>query len=290
MEDLSASLATLGFRPGDISNPKNLSAFIASIADHPLRAQAHTLILRSMKRALYSAEAMGHFGLAKHFYSHFTSPIRRYPDLILHRQLAAILDPQSGKAQPSQGYLRKMAVQCTEREQRADDAERALLEIKKYRYLKQALDEGTGEEFDAVVAKVTNFGLFVDLVDLQVGGLVHISSISRNYVRHDRFRDALCADGHTYALGDKVRVVVANVDFLQRKLDFALVRPAAEEVLGPKSRVLGPKSKGKSSEFKGKSSKQSRGTDTWNEKTQKTARKAKSPRSDSTRRKRRRGG
>ena len=179
MEDLSGSLATLGFRPGDISNPKNLSAFIASIADHPLRAQAHTLILRSMKRALYSAEAMGHFGLAKHFYSHFTSPIRRYPDLILHRQLAAILDPQSGRAQPSQGYLRKMAVQCTEREQRADDAERALLEIKKYRYLKQALDEGTGEEFDAVVAKVTNFGLFVDLVDLQVGGLVHISSISQ---------------------------------------------------------------------------------------------------------------
>ena len=288
MEDLASSLAALGFRPGDIRNPKNLSAFIASIADHPLRSQAHTLILRSMKRALYSADEMGHFGLAKHFYSHFTSPIRRYPDLILHRQLAAILDPQSGKAQPSQGYLRKMAVQCTEREQRADDAERALLEIKKYRYLKQALDEGTGEEFDAVVAKVTNFGLFVDLVDLQVGGLVHISSISRNYVQYDRFRDALSADGRTYALGDKVRVVVANVDFLQRKLDFALVRSPAEKVQGPRSKAPKSKSGVRVSEFRIHNHKEE--LTPWNEKTLKTARKTKSPRSDSTRRKRRRGG
>ena len=90
---------------------------------------------------------------------------------------------------------------------------------------------------------MTNFGLFVDLVDLQVGGLVHISSISRNYVRHDRFRDTLCADGRTYALGDKVRVVVANVDFLQRKLDFALVRPPAAEAQNSKVKGKGSKAK-----------------------------------------------
>ena len=222
IEDLTAALRALGFRTGDLRHPKNLSAFIASIADSPLRATAHTLILRSMKRALYSAEGMGHFGLAKHYYSHFTSPIRRYPDLILHRQLADYLE--KGPAQAAPGYLKKMAVQCSEREQRADDAERTLLEIKKYRYLKQALDEGTGEEFDAVVSKVTNFGLFVDLVDLQVGGLVHIGSISRNFVRFDRNANTLGADGRTYRVGDAVKVIVANVDFLQRKLDFALVR------------------------------------------------------------------
>ena len=229
IDDLIASLRAIGFRPGDIHNAKNLSAFIASIADSPLRATAHTLILRSMKRAVYSAEGMGHFGLAKHFYSHFTSPIRRYPDLILHRQLAGLLDPESGAARAPDGYLRKMAVQCTEREQRADDAERALLEIKKYRYLKQVLDEGNGETFDAVVSKVTSYGLFVDLPALQVGGLVHIGSISRSFVRFNRGANALSADGRSYGVGDELKVVVANVDFLQRKLDFAIVREKVPE-------------------------------------------------------------
>jgi ribonuclease R len=170
---------------------------------------------------------MGHFGLAKHFYSHFTSPIRRYPDLILHRQLAGYLTGVIGAARAPDGYLRRMAVHCTEREQRADDAERALLEIKKYRYLKQVLDEGNGETFDAVVSKVTSYGLFVDLPALQVGGLVHIGSISRSFVRFDRGANALSADGRSYGVGDELRVVVANVDFLQRKLDFAIVREKA---------------------------------------------------------------
>lgn len=220
IEDLRDSLLSMGFHPGDIRQPRNLSSFIASVADHPLKGVVHTLILRSMKRAIYSSEGAGHFGLAKHFYSHFTSPIRRYPDLILHRQLAAWLTEGRGRVSPA--YLRKMAVKCTELEKRADDAERALLEIKKYRFLKQILDDGEAREFDAIVSKVTNFGLFVDLCDLQVGGLVHISAISGGFVRHNRAQGTLSAGGRTWRLGDRVKVVVASVNFLERKLDFAL--------------------------------------------------------------------
>ncbi len=287
IDDLTTSLRAIGFRPGDIHNPKNLSAFIASIADSPLRATAHTLILRSMKRAVYSAEGMGHFGLAKHFYSHFTSPIRRYPDLILHRQLAGYLTGEIGAARAPDGYLRRMAVHCTEREQRADDAERTLLEIKKYRYLKQVLDEGNREEFTAVVAKVTNFGLFVDLPDLQVGGLVHIGSISRNFVRFDRGANALCADGRAYAVGDELKVFVVGVDFLQRKLDFAIVREAdpARRTRGKegtgKAMRPGKKDTGRAKRFGKEEGKPGK----W----QKKAQKAKSPRSGLTRKKRRRG-
>jgi ribonuclease R len=115
-----------------------------------------------------------------------------------------------------------MAVKCSELEKRADDAERALLEIKKYRFLKQLVDEGSNRAFDAVISKVTNFGFFVDLDELQVGGLVHVSTISRGYVRHNRVRGTLSANGRTYRLGDKVKVVPAAVNFLERKLDFAL--------------------------------------------------------------------
>ena len=193
------------------------------------------MILRSMKRAVYSADAMGHFGLAKHYYSHFTSPIRRYPDLILHRQLADYLVPPEERTPLAPGYLKKMAVQCTDREQRADDAERALLEVKKYRFLKEQIEARKFEEYDAVISKVTSFGLFVDVNDLQVGGLIHISSISSNYVRYDKYNDQLSADGVVYKLGGKVRVIVANVDFMQRKLDFALVHESAPKATGRKS-------------------------------------------------------
>lgn len=221
--DLTISLRTLGLRPGDITKPENLSRFIASIAEHPLRAEAHTMILRSMKRALYSAEATGHFGLAKHFYSHFTSPIRRYPDLVLHRQLADFLARRNDPAF-SEAYLKNVAAACTETEQRADEAERTLLEIKKYRFLQQQIDDRKVEEYEAVVAKVTSFGLFVDLPELMVGGLIHISAISDKFVRFNAGDESLAVDGRRFALGTRLKVHVARVDFNARKLDFAVVR------------------------------------------------------------------
>ena len=220
--DLQASLQALGFTPGDLGSPVALSHFIASIADHPLRAQAHTLILRSMKRAVYSSDGSGHFGLAKAFYAHFTSPIRRYPDLVLHRLLADYLGRRPASMGP--GDLARVAATCTETEQRADEAERTLLEIKKYRFLQQQIDDRDPKVYDAVVSKVTSYGLFVDLPDLVVGGLVHISTISDRFVRYQPYDESLAVDGERYALGTKVKVHVAHVDFNARRLDFVIVR------------------------------------------------------------------
>lgn len=218
--DLSVSLKAIGFAPGDISNPANLSRFIASIRNHPLRAQAHTLILRSMKRALYSAEGHGHFGLAKARYSHFTSPIRRYTDLVLHRQLADYIARRRQSVPAT--FLASVAARCTETELRADEAERTLLEIKKFRFLQEQIEHGDPVSYDATISKVTSFGLFVDLPALVVGGLVHIATISNKFVRFDRFGGALVAGNARYAVGQSVKVHIARVDFAARRLDFAL--------------------------------------------------------------------
>lgn len=220
LSDLGTSLKALGFRPGDISNPANLSRFIASISNHPLRTQAHTLILRSMRRAMYSAEGHGHFGLAKVWYSHFTSPIRRYSDLVLHRQLGDYILHKKQTVSATQ--LASVAAQCTDMELRADEAERTLLEIKKFRFLQAQVESGDVETYDAVISKVTPFGLFVDIPLLAIGGLVHISTLSRQFVRYSGLGDALVAGRQRWALGDKVKVAIAKVDFHGRRLDFTL--------------------------------------------------------------------
>ncbi|MDD5705282.1 MAG: ribonuclease R [Kiritimatiellae bacterium] len=222
IEELTAALHILGFTPGDLRDPRRLSRFLADTIAHPLRDHAHTLVLRSMKRAIYSAEAAGHFGLAKRYYSHFTSPIRRYPDLVLHRQLADYLSGAGRRGAMPAGYLKGAAERSTDREQRADDASRALLEIKKFRFLQQQLDDRKPVPYAAVVSRVTNFGLFVDVGNLQLTGLVHITSISDQFVRFNPADETLSVAGQRYRLGDKVEVIVARVDFNQRRADFAL--------------------------------------------------------------------
>ena len=160
LEDLRANLAKLGISCGDLSQQKNLARFLEKIKGSPLEGTLSVMVLRAMKRAVYSAEQIGHFGLAKKFYAHFTSPIRRYPDLVLHRQLASWISGGGGRL--DFGWLKRAAQNSTEREQVADEAERALDEIKKYRYLEEDL-RTRGSVFDAVVAKCTRYGLFVDL-------------------------------------------------------------------------------------------------------------------------------
>ncbi len=224
IEEMQAALALLGFRPGDLRSPQRMARFLAETADHPLKHHAHTLVLRSMKRAVYSADEAGHFGLAKRYYSHFTSPIRRYPDLVLHRQLAAYLSGRGGKGAMPPGYLAAAAEHCTEMEQRADDASRALIEIKKYRFLQQQLDERKPEVYDAVVSRVSNFGIFIDVTELQLTALVHVSLISNAFVRYNPANETLTAGDTIYRVGVKVRAFVCAVDFIQRRADFALAR------------------------------------------------------------------
>ena len=220
LEDLRANLAKLGISCGDLSQQKNLARFLERIKGSPLEGTLSVMVLRAMKRALYSAEQIGHFGLAKKFYAHFTSPIRRYPDLVLHRQLASWISGGGGRL--DLGWLKRAAQNASEREQVADEAERALDEIKKYRYLEEDL-KTRGSVFDAVVGKCTRYGLFVDLPQLAVGGMVHISKLADDFVRFDEFHETLAGGGRTWSVGDKLRVRVEKVDFDRRQVDFVPV-------------------------------------------------------------------
>ena len=225
LEDLRANLAKLGISCGDLNQQKNLARFLEKIKGSPLEGTLSVMVLRAMKRALYSAEQIGHFGLAKKFYAHFTSPIRRYPDLVLHRQLASWISGGGGRL--DFGWLKRAAQNASEREQVADEAERALDEIKKYRYLEEDL-RTRRSVFDAVIGKCTRYGLFVDLPALAIGGMVHISKIADDFVRFDEFHETLAGGGRTWAVGGKLKVRVEKVDFDRRQIDFVPVteRPA----------------------------------------------------------------
>ena len=228
--DLTAELVQLGFAPGDLRHPRNLARFLSSVKGHPLEYHVSVAVLRSMNRAVYSADASGHFGLAKKFYSHFTSPIRRYPDLLVHRQLAAVQAKGStgrgvsARTPYDKGSLAVAARHCSDTERNAEDAERSLVEMKKYRFLEGMVERDEPRVFDAVVVKVMNFGMFVEIRDLQIQGLVHVSAISDRFVRFNRQHEHLRAGRLTYAVGKDIRVAVSKVDFEKRMVDFVLMK------------------------------------------------------------------
>ena len=243
LEELRANLAAIGISCGNLSQPRILARFLEKIKGSPLEGVLSVMVLRSMKRALYSARAIGHFGLAKKFYAHFTSPIRRYPDLVLHRQLASFLAGKGGRL--DQGWLDRAAQHTSEREQAADEAERMLVEIKKFRYLEELLAKKSPATFDAVVGKCASYGLFVDLPDLAIGGMVHVSKLSQTFVRWDAAREVLTDGRQTWQVGTKVKVRVAAVDFAQRKIDFDMVKGEGEKVNGERRRGKGERGSGK---------------------------------------------
>ena len=217
---LRADLRGLGVRVGRIEDPKVFVKFLKDIKSHPLYATISVMVLRSMKKAVYDARAIGHFGLAKKYYAHFTSPIRRYPDLTLHRQLADYL-VKPGLAKRSPKELEKWAIHTSEREQVAADAERGLLEIKKYRLLESQLASRQLLEYDAIVSKCTPFGCFVEIPEIAVSGLVHVSLLSKTFVSYDETNHVLSAKGgQRWRIGDRMKVHIAGVDFRQRRLDF----------------------------------------------------------------------
>ena len=227
---LELELRKLGIRPRNLREPKELAALLKNTENHPLKYHIHTLVLRSMRRALYSAKQFGHFGLALTYYAHFTSPIRRYPDLVLHRQLANYLTGGNTKGRISQEWLDRAAAQATEREQVADEAERALTEIKKYRFLQQQLDDRKPQEYDAVVVTVKNYGFFVDVIDLQLSGMVHIAGISKQFVSYNPTTETLSAGKLQIKAGMQLKVFVTKVDFPARRLDFAYIQGSAKDV------------------------------------------------------------
>ena len=230
MTELAAELAGLGYQPGDLTQRRNLARFLKSIKGDPRAGYVRLAVLKSLNRAEYSEVRSEHFGLAKEFYGHFTSPIRRYPDLAVHRQLGSLIDSRAAGGRRSKrsrydaAALGEIARTSSDAEQRAEQAERTLTELKKYRYLKAQLDSGEPETYDAVVVNVMNFGLFVEVPDLQVQGLVHVSQISDRFVRHSRKQRSLRAGSKRYSLESQVRVRVIGVDIENRKLDFELAR------------------------------------------------------------------
>ena len=223
LQTLQAELRGLGVKAGDLANPKVFAKFLKDVRNHPASSTISMMVLRSMKRAVYDSKEIGHFGLAKRYYAHFTSPIRRYPDLTLHRQLAAYLEKRNARVPPAE--LARWAKHATDCEEKATDAERALLEIKKYRFLQSQIDSRRVEEYDAVVAKCMPFGCFVEIPELAASGLVHVSLLSRRFVRFNPSDQTLSAPGGgRWRIGDRLRVHVAHVDFRQRRIDFVPVR------------------------------------------------------------------
>jgi len=203
--------------------PRHFQALITRIHGQPAERAIAGLMLRTMQKARYDAESGGHFGLAADAYTHFTSPIRRYPDLLVHRRLREAQGPSPSEAdvQALASGLTEVAKHTSETERRADDAERALIKWKKVRFMADKV----GEEYEGFISGVAQFGLFVELVEPFVEGLVPISSMADDYYRFVAQQQLLRGEDtkKTYRLGDRVRVQVVRVDARRRQVDFALV-------------------------------------------------------------------
>ena len=223
MRDLRTLLGRLSHRvsKGNISQ-KDLQAILKQVEGRPEEKLVSTVILRSMSRARYDVRNLGHYGLASDGYTHFTSPIRRYPDLWLHRVLVHTL--VEGHAVPEHWEgpgLKDRAERCSVRERVAEAAERESVDLKKVEYMERHL----GDDFFGTVSGVTSFGIFVLLDDVFVEGLVHVNSMNDDYYifRQDRYLLVGERSHRTFRLGDRLRIRVARVDKEERFIDFVIV-------------------------------------------------------------------
>jgi ribonuclease R len=240
----------LGLSITDDPRPGEFQAIAEATKDRVDAAQIHMMLLRSMQQAIYTGSNSGHFGLAYEAYTHFTSPIRRYPDLLVHRVIKALLQggryrliagvsnpqPPGRKAPPPVKGLSAeeeqweiAGVHCSVNERRADEASRDVEAWLKCRYMREHL----GEEYAGTVSAVTSFGLFVLLDGLYVEGLVHITELGGEYFRFDEIRQELRGErsGVRYAIGSRLRVQVSRVDLDGRRIDFRLVHDDEDALL-----------------------------------------------------------
>ena len=220
----------LSLSGGNKPTPMDYAQLLEQIKPRPDHELIQTMLLRSMSQAVYSADNIGHFGLALEEYAHFTSPIRRYPDLTLHRGIKYLLAKQKGskrKTTDTGGYhyqLEEMdlfGAHCSSTERRADDATREVADWLKCEYMQ----DHVGEEFDGVISSVTGFGFFVRLNDLFIDGLVHISGLANDYYLFDMPKQRLIGEnsGVIFRIGDAVKVRVEAVSLEQKQIDFSLI-------------------------------------------------------------------
>ena len=243
LEQLKAFLAAsaLSLPGGEAPASSDYARLLDAIRPRPDFALLQTVLLRSLRQAQYSPDNVGHFGLAYDAYAHFTSPIRRYPDLLVHRAIRAVLDGR--RYQPSGAGWAELGVHTSMTERRADDASRDVEAWLKCYYMQDKV----GETFEGTISGVASFGLFVTLDRLSVDGLVHVTDLPRDYFRYDAARHALVGDrsGRAWRLADRVRVTVARVDLEQSRIDFTLAedadsgRPAVSQPLARGDRPAG---------------------------------------------------
>jgi ribonuclease R len=210
--------------------PKDYCDILAKVANRPDQELIQTMLLRSMRQAVYQSDNLGHFGLALDSYSHFTSPIRRYPDLVVHRVIKSILQQQLGadEAVTANAGLYdykleeviELGEHCSMTERRADEATRDVSDWLKCEFMQ----DHVGDHFTGVISTVTNFGLFVRLQDLHIEGLVHITALGRDYYHYDDVRMCLTGEssGVKYRVGDVVTVQVAAVNLDEKKIDLTM--------------------------------------------------------------------
>ena len=220
LQALTEFVAELGFQTDSLESRFELQKLLGSIHGRPEEHAVNYAVLRSLQRAIYSPEEEGHYALASECYCHFTSPIRRYPDLTIHRLVDCLLAKR--KPRNDIGELVVLGEHCSEREQRAEAAERELTKLKLLIYMSTRI----GEQMDAVVTGVEEFGLFVQGIKLPAEGLVHVTTLADDYYRFDRRSHTLTGNrsGNSFRLGDLVRVEVARVDIDRRELDFRIVQ------------------------------------------------------------------
>ncbi|MCJ0825140.1 ribonuclease R [Luteimonas sp. 50] len=202
--------------------PRDFRALLEKIRERPEAALLESVILRSQSLAVYAPDNIGHFGLALAAYAHFTSPIRRYPDLLVHRAIKhALAERKPDQFAYTPHAMSALSLQCSERSRRADEASREVDE----RYRAAWMEQHVGGQFDGTISGVTSFGLFVELDDSKVNGLVHVTQLPNDFYHFDPIRKTLTGErrGREFRLGDRVRIVVLKASLEERKIDFRLV-------------------------------------------------------------------
>jgi ribonuclease R len=222
----------LSLSGGDTPTSADYAELLAKIRDRPDVNLLQTVLLRSLQQAVYGPDNVGHFGLGYDAYTHFTSPIRRYPDLLIHRCVKACL--AGTRYHPAGGSWPELGVHCSQTERRADDATRDVENWLKCYFMQDRV----GETFAGTVSGVTHFGLFVTLDGLNIDGLVHVTELGSDYFHFDAIRHALVGErtGRSWRLADRITVKVARVDLEQTKIDFVLT-DADAAAAGPRKKA-----------------------------------------------------
>jgi len=225
LQELRQNLLIQGIKVGDLTKRHEMQRASRAIAQHPATYALKISLLKSLKRATYRTQPLGHYGLAKANYTHFTSPIRRYADLVVHRALLKPSDRPKYKA----GELDETAVHLSQTERTAAEAEQDTVRIKKLEFFQLQLTTDKPQSFDAVVIDVQNFGIFVEIPAFLVSGLVHISSLADDFYHFDERQRRITGRKHkrSFKVGDAVKVQVDRIDPMRQQIDFKIAGSAA---------------------------------------------------------------